>query len=286
MYRLFVVLGSVFLGACSIQEDITRHDLRLAELESARVSLERRVSSVEQSGQHQEQTLRGQLAESRAELERIKADVAQLQGRIEESQYALNKRLTETDDQGRLARLENDLTRSLYRVQAIEAYLNLEVAEPPAGASAQVPAGPVPTAGGGAQPPQGGMPPAPPASPDELYAAAKRDFDRGALEGARSGFERLLSLHPKSKLAGNAQFWLGETYYREQWYEKAILEYQKVIENYPDSNKIEACLLKQGLAFFNLGDKANARLILKELIRKYPKSNEAQIARQKVKETD
>ena len=87
-------------------------------------------------------------------------------------------------------------------------------------------------------------------------------------------------------MAGNAQFWLGETYYREQWYEKAILEYQKVIENYPDGNKIEASLLKQGLAFFNLGDKANARLILQELIRKHPKSNEAQIARQKVKETD
>jgi TolA-binding protein len=40
--------------------------------------------------------------------------------------------------------------------------------------------------------------------------------------------------------------------------------------------------LKQGFSFFNLGDKSNARLILKELINKYPSSNEAKIAKQKL----
>ena len=55
--------------------------------------------------------------------------------------------------------------------------------------------------------------------------------------------------YPKSNSADNAQFWIGEIYYREKWYEKAILEYQKVIENYPQGNKISAALLKQGLHF-------------------------------------
>ncbi|MFQ5486070.1 MAG: tetratricopeptide repeat protein, partial [Desulfobacterales bacterium] len=82
----------------------------------------------------------------------------------------------------------------------------------------------------------------------------------------------------------NAQFWIGDTYYREKWFEKAILEYQKVIENYPKGNKVPASLLKQGFAFFNIGDKANARLILKELIKKYPQSNETKIAIKKLKE--
>ncbi len=93
----------------------------------------------------------------------------------------------------------------------------------------------------------------------------------------------MLKLYPKSPQADNAQFWLGETYYREKWYEKAILEYQKVIEKYPKGNKVPASLLKQGLAFHSLGDKANTRLILTELIKKYPKSNEAKIAKQKLK---
>jgi tol-pal system protein YbgF len=92
-----------------------------------------------------------------------------------------------------------------------------------------------------------------------------------------------LKRYPKSDNADNAQFWIGEIYYRQKWYETAILEYQKVIENYPKGNKVQASLLKQGFAFFNLEDTANARLILMELVRKYPKSNEAVIAREKLK---
>ena len=57
-----------------------------------------------------------------------------------------------------------------------------------------------------------------------------------------------------------------------------------MIENYPKGNMVQASHLKQGLAFFNLGDKTNSRLILRELVSKYPKSNEAKIAKQKLKE--
>ena len=55
-----------------------------------------------------------------------------------------------------------------------------------------------------------------------------------------------------------------------------------MIEKYPNGNKIKASLLKQGFAFFNIRDKANARLILQELADKYPNSHEATIARQKL----
>jgi TolA-binding protein len=58
-----------------------------------------------------------------------------------------------------------------------------------------------------------------------------------------------LKRFPKSDNADNAQFWIGEIYYRQKWYETAILEYQKVIENYPKGNKVQASLLKQGFAF-------------------------------------
>jgi TolA-binding protein len=70
----------------------------------------------------------------------------------------------------------------------------------------------------------------------------------------------------------------------EKWYEKAILEYQKVLEQYPDSNKVAAARLKQGYAFAELGEKANARLILNELITRYPDSREAMFAREKLKQ--
>ena len=89
---------------------------------------------------------------------------------------------------------------------------------------------------------------------------------------------------PQSDEADNAQFWIGETYYRENWYEKAILEYQKVIENFPKGNKVPAALLKQGMAFTELGDKENARLIFKELVDRFPRSTEAKIATQKLQQ--
>jgi len=56
-----------------------------------------------------------------------------------------------------------------------------------------------------------------------------------------------------------------------------------VIEQFPKGNKVPASRLKQGLAFSNLGDKTNARLILRELIKKHPQSNEAKIAEKKLK---
>ncbi|MDH3568013.1 MAG: tol-pal system protein YbgF, partial [Desulfobacteraceae bacterium] len=120
-------------------------------------------------------------------------------------------------------------------------------------------------------------------SEDGIYQSAKQAYDQGDFEAAREGFNKLITKYPTSKNADNAQFWIGEIYYHEKWYEKAILEYQKVIEIYPKGNKVQASLLKQGFAFLNLGDKSNARLILSELIKKYPTSNEAKIADRKLK---
>ena len=60
------------------------------------------------------------------------------------------------------------------------------------------------------------------------------------------------------------------------------MEYQKVIEGYPKGNKVASALLKQAFAFLKLDDKDNARLIFKELVRKYPESAEAKIAKEKL----
>ncbi|MFW6012065.1 MAG: tetratricopeptide repeat protein, partial [Desulfosalsimonas sp.] len=71
-------------------------------------------------------------------------------------------------------------------------------------------------------------------------------------------------------------------YFAETWYEKAILEYEKVIKNYPEGNKAPGAYLKQGMAFYKLGENANARLIFQTLIQKYPDSEEAKIAKRQV----
>jgi tol-pal system protein YbgF len=117
---------------------------------------------------------------------------------------------------------------------------------------------------------------------DKLYEFAKKSFDQKNYETARDAFEKFLETYPDSDKADNARFWIGEIYFREEWYEKAILEYQKVIDNYPEGNKVAAAYLKQGISFQELGENGNAKLVLKELIRRFPESNEANIARQKL----
>ncbi|HUL29372.1 MAG TPA: tetratricopeptide repeat protein, partial [Thermodesulfobacteriota bacterium] len=91
-----------------------------------------------------------------------------------------------------------------------------------------------------------------------MYKVAYEAFQKGDMEGARKKFEVFLKQYPNTELSGHAQFWIGETYYQKKDFEKAILEYEKTITKYPEGSKVPAALFKQGLAFLELGDKANA----------------------------
>ena len=116
----------------------------------------------------------------------------------------------------------------------------------------------------------------------DLYKDAYETFQKGKLEGARRKFEAFLKQYPNAELSGNAQFWIGETYYQKKDFEKAILEYEKVITQYPEGGKIPLALFKEALAFFELGDKENARRLLRGLIERYPYSYQAEIAKRKL----
>jgi len=116
----------------------------------------------------------------------------------------------------------------------------------------------------------------------DVYRDAYETFHKGDLEGARRKFEAFLKQYPNTELSDNAQFWIGETYYQKKDYEKAILEYEKAIVKYPEGDKIPAALFKQALSFLELGDKTNAKNLLKRVIEKYPQSDQAQLAKKKL----
>lgn len=118
---------------------------------------------------------------------------------------------------------------------------------------------------------------------DEFYAKAKATFDAGSYAESRLMFEDFLKFYPNSKIADSAAFWVGETYYREENYERAILEYQNLLDNYPNGNKVSAALYKQGLAFIALGDNNNGKILLEDLVRRYPDSQEARVAANRLK---
>jgi len=116
----------------------------------------------------------------------------------------------------------------------------------------------------------------------DLYKDAYETFHKGDLEGARRKLEAFLKQYPNTELSDNAQFWIGETYYLKKDFEKAILEYEKAMVKYPEGDKIPAALFKQALAFLELGDKTNARNLLKRVIEKYPHSDQAEMAKKKL----
>ncbi|NVM56724.1 MAG: tol-pal system protein YbgF [Desulfobacterales bacterium] len=273
-------------GGCALQEDLVAVNNSVIALEQRasrqgeKAEADRAALRSEIARYHEEQVkldeaYRSRHAELHALMKDLREEIQELRGELEESQYEARQGIgalseSESRQKGRWENLEKSLQNSLDHIVRLEQYLGMEPSERLASLEA------------GEDEPEKGKPKAK-KTPDERYAMAKQRFDRGEYEAARQLFEVFLKQYPKSKRADNARFWIGEIYYREKWYEKAILEYQKVIENYPKGDKVRGALLKQGFAFLNLGDKANARLILKELVRKYPASNEANIAKKKLK---
>ena len=85
-------------------------------------------------------------------------------------------------------------------------------------------------------------------------------------------------------LASNAQFYLGEISYAQGDYKDAVAQYNVVLNNYPQSYKLSASMLKKGLAELELGMKATGIRDLKEVSRRFPGSDEARRANAKLKE--
>jgi tol-pal system protein YbgF len=273
----FILLIIVAMAAgCAARSDIIILDERLAALEGQIKKQNTQIRKYSQNSETKEKKLRNQSAGLRIQLDALREEIQIINGKLEEIEFLIGreKKTGEDADKVRKAQVERlqESTKAMdNRLARIEQYLDL-------GATAAIAAGPK---AGGERPKSIRDEKL---SASELYQMAKQAFDKAEYDAARDGFEELIKRFPKAKNADNAQFWIGEIYYREKWFKKAIVEYQKVIENYPKGNKIKSALLKQGYAFSNIGDKSNARHILNDLIRRYPKSNEAAIAQQKLKQ--
>jgi len=118
---------------------------------------------------------------------------------------------------------------------------------------------------------------------EALYKNAKQTYERKDFAAAREKFKAFLTVYPKGELSDNAQFWIGECYYSEKEYEKAIIAYDDVLKKFPKGDKIPSALLKQALCWQELGDKTFAQSLLKRVIREHPHTQQAKIAKEKLK---
>ncbi|MGX7947864.1 tol-pal system protein YbgF [Oleidesulfovibrio alaskensis] len=122
-----------------------------------------------------------------------------------------------------------------------------------------------------------------PADETARYQAGVKAVMNEDVKTGRSILEAFLADFPKSGLAPNASYWLGETYYHEKRYAEAILTFKEVVRNYPKHEKAAAAMLKTGYAYEMLGDKSNARFYLQTLVDEYSASEPAALARKRLK---
>jgi tol-pal system protein YbgF len=115
-----------------------------------------------------------------------------------------------------------------------------------------------------------------------LYNASKDSFDQGRFEESIEGFKSFLERYPKSGLADNAQYWVGECYMALKQYDRAIAAYEDVKKKYPEGNKVPDAMLKQAMAFLEKGDETGARILFKRIVSAFPESDQAKVAEQRL----
>ncbi len=125
---------------------------------------------------------------------------------------------------------------------------------------------------------------APPQDPSTVYYAAYSDYIKENYDLAIEGFRQFLRAYPESGLADNSLYWIGECHYAKKMYAEAIDTFNELLSRYKDGDKVPAANLKKGYALIELGRQGEGIAILKELITRFPLSEEASLAGQKIKE--
>ena len=119
--------------------------------------------------------------------------------------------------------------------------------------------------------------------PDVLYNNALRDYNGDKNDLAIQEFSDYVKFYPNTDLAGNCYFYLGEIQFRQGHYQQAAQSYDQVLQNFPTGNKSASAQLKKGFSLIELGKQDDGVAELRHVIQRYPRSNEALQARERLK---
>ena len=138
----------------------------------------------------------------------------------------------------------------------------------------------------GAPPTPAPPPPAPSSSlpagmsPQRLYDTAWADYTAGQWDLCITGFDQYLRAFPRSGQADLAQYYIGECNYRDGKHQEAVQAFTQVIVNYPKGQAVGPSYYKRGLAFSELGQFDRARESFEAVIKMFPDSDAARLAKQ------
>jgi len=112
-------------------------------------------------------------------------------------------------------------------------------------------------------------------SPKEQYDFALSFMKVGDYETAELALREFIDKNKTDKLAGNAQYWYGETFRIRQLYSDAATAYLDGYQNYPKSKKAPENLLKLGTTMVQLGEKDQGCKMIKGIKKQYPKASQS-----------
>lgn len=267
MNKKFLVFPLLLsLAGCATKGELNRAQQDIEEMKTRLILSEKNISAVKvQAKEIAEQSsgealknlesLRKGTADMQANLDAMRVDVQIINGKVDDLGVAATKPF---DD---ISLLKEDTSKSVTSMEERIKKLDAEMVQVNAKLAALA----------RALEQQ--------ATPESVYKQAFDVYKNGETAKARELFTKFNEQFPDNKLAANARYWIGETYYQDKNYEQAVLEFQRVIKEHPGKEKVPAAMLKQGLAFRELGDTKSAKYILKELIEKFPLADEIPAAK-------
>ena len=271
---LAILVAGLLLSSCVVTQQDLQMQRDLLELKRRLGEAERAVKELQDDSSggvraHVE-TLAGNQADFQAELDGLRVDLQSMQGRTGD-QERINDELRQD-----LTLLRDELSLQVadheQRLAKLDAGMAAASAAPPAVSPSPTPAVAPPVA----------TTPAGESAPELYDRALKKIREEQDFDAGRELMEAFLKRYPEHDLAVNAAYWIGETYYAEKNYEQAILQFEEIIQKYGDHPKVASAMLKQALAFESTGDQATAKLLLQRVIERYPLSDEAGKAKQKL----
>ena len=240
-----------------------RIDETSARLTQIQRQLEDRIAALET------QLKSGGLVDLFNQVEQIRSDIARLRGQVEVVTYELEQA------QKRQRDLYVDLDTRLRKLETAAPSAEATPSNPPVAGNAPSASPP-----GAASPPP--RPVSDPAAEQRAYDAALDQFKRADYMGAIANFTTFVKNYPQSALAPSAQYWIGNAQYARKDYRASISAQRVLITTYPTSPKVPDALLNVASAQSDLNDNAAARRTLEELIAKFPQTEAAVKAKQRL----
>jgi tol-pal system protein YbgF len=274
--RPVVVLAVALATAgCISTSDFEAAQRQIAELQEELANIKRTASSKEEV-----QNVNVRIAEQTETLLKSNATlvtkVADLEERIQS--------VTGTSEQTgyRVEQFANQIAQIRRDLDDVRARVTTLQAPPPVTTTTTTP--PANGAVAGTEVTVPATPAGPPADPIETYQAAYRDYQRGHFDLAIDGFRDFLDGNANSPMADNAAYWIAESLFSQQKYREAIEQFDAVVNRYPKSEKVPGALLKKGYSYINVGERAQGVVQLQYVLHEHPRSEEASLARQKLRQ--